>query len=90
MLAELYYEQDAEGRWQPKLNPGTHTYNLTGGDNPRYIMERSHLVWTTRDCSHRRSVINTPRFESVAVHSITPLLDVALRRTARCFWWRLA
>ena len=30
--------QDAEGRWQPKLNPGTHTYNLTGGDNRRYIM----------------------------------------------------
>lgn len=38
MLGELYYEQDADGRWQPKLHPGTHTYNLTGGDNPRYIM----------------------------------------------------
>ncbi len=38
MLAELYYEQDSEGRWQPKLNPGTHTYNLTGGNNPRYII----------------------------------------------------
>ncbi len=38
MLAELYYEQDAEGRWQPRLIPGTHTYEMTGGDNPRYIV----------------------------------------------------
>lgn len=38
MLAELYYEQDDEGRWQPRLTPGTHTYDLTGGDNPRYIV----------------------------------------------------
>jgi hypothetical protein len=38
MLAELYYEQDADGRWQPRLNPGTHNYELTGGDNPRYIL----------------------------------------------------
>lgn len=38
MLAELYYEQDADGRWLPKMNPGKNTYNLTGGDNPRYII----------------------------------------------------
>ncbi|HMA96532.1 MAG TPA: hypothetical protein VKP30_27795 [Polyangiaceae bacterium] len=38
MLAELYYEQAADGRWLPKLNPGKNTYNLTGGDNPRYII----------------------------------------------------
>ncbi|HSC86107.1 MAG TPA: hypothetical protein VLC09_02505 [Polyangiaceae bacterium] len=43
MLAELYYEQDDQGRWQPRLNPGTNEYQLTGGDNPRYIV--NGYIW---------------------------------------------
>lgn len=38
MMAELYYEQEDEGRWQPRLLPGTNTYEMTTGDNPRYIV----------------------------------------------------
>ncbi len=38
MLAELWYEQEADGRWTPRLTPGTNDYDLTGGDNPRYIV----------------------------------------------------
>ena len=38
MLAELWYEQETDGRWTPRLTPGTNTYNLTGGNNPRYIV----------------------------------------------------
>jgi hypothetical protein len=38
MLAELWYEQEPDGRWTPRLTPGTNTYNLTTGDNPRYIV----------------------------------------------------
>jgi len=38
MMAELWYEQEPDGRWTPKLTPGTHTYELTQGDNPRYIV----------------------------------------------------
>ena len=38
MMVELSYEQDGEGKWQPKMKPGTSTYQLTTGDNPRYIV----------------------------------------------------
>lgn len=38
MMVELYYEQDPDGKWQPKMKPGTNSYQLTTGDNPRYIV----------------------------------------------------
>jgi hypothetical protein len=44
MMAELWYEQQADGRWLPRLTPGTNTYNITQGDNPRYIVN-GH-IWT--------------------------------------------
>ncbi|MGC4064152.1 MAG: hypothetical protein QM784_05820 [Polyangiaceae bacterium] len=38
LLAELWYEQESDGRWTPRLTPGKNTYELTKGDNPRYIV----------------------------------------------------
>lgn len=38
MMVELFYEQDGQGKWQPRMKPGTNTYQLTTGDNPRYIV----------------------------------------------------
>ncbi len=38
MMVELSYEQDSKGEWQPRMKPGTDTFQLTTGDNPRYIV----------------------------------------------------